>query len=146
MKYTPGPESNTGLPFLGDFATREHILPGGARLAATTVALEPGSIVSRMDRSGPFSRQDPAVAANAGAEVRLIVNTAVISTDAQDIEIIRPGTLIRRNYLPQWATLHQTNKDRLEAIYEMTQGATTGAEIPAPGTGYEGDGPGGSAI
>ena len=61
-------------------------------------------------------------AADADDEVRIILFDVPDVTADPQAEIARPGTLVKENFLPQWATLSAALKAKIRAIYDTTIG------------------------
>lgn len=114
----------------GDYLGRESLIPGGARLDAAAFAADAegrkgvpsgtaiGRTLAERDAGAGFG---PAAATD--DEIYL---TAFDVTDAArnpDVELYRPGRVVKENYLPGWADLAAELKTAIRERYTCTLGA-----------------------
>lgn len=59
-----------------------------------------------------------------------VVDRDMLGIPNDDVDLVRPGTLVKVNFLPSWANLSATIKNKIRATYEVTVGAP-GDEVPA---------------
>lgn len=69
-------------------------------------------------------------AADADDVVRITAYDIQDADSNNDCDLLRPGTLIKVNFLPGWADLSAAIKNKIRATYEVTVGAP-GDEVPA---------------
>lgn len=69
-------------------------------------------------------------AADADDVVRITAFDVPDANTNDDVDLLRPGTLIKVNFLPGWAALSAALKNKIRATYEVTVGAP-GDEVPA---------------
>src|ERR1051325_2826306 len=69
-------------------------------------------------------------AADADDVVRIIAYDVIDADKNNDVDLVRPGTLIKVNFLPNWSTLSTTLKNKIRSTYEVTVGAP-GDEVAA---------------
>lgn len=69
-------------------------------------------------------------AADADDVVRILAYDVPDADSNNDCDLLRPGTLIKVNFLPGWASLSSALKAKIRATYEVTVGAP-GDEVPA---------------
>lgn len=113
----------------GDFFNREHLLPGGAQLDAAQFTADANG--RKFVPSGtPVGRTVAERAAGAGfgpAEATdddfyLTAFDVVDAAFSRDVELYRPGGIVKENFLPVFATLSQALKDKIRSLYQTTLG------------------------
>ncbi|HEX8177863.1 MAG TPA: hypothetical protein VF543_22430 [Pyrinomonadaceae bacterium] len=62
--------------------------------------------------------------------VRVVAYDIPDADKNNDCELLRPGTLLKVNFMPSWASLSVAVKNKIRAQYEITVGAP-GDEVPA---------------
>lgn len=130
MRITYDEPQTSALPFLNDEVWRETILPGGVQLDATAFpdGAVAGTLVGRTFAEGDAGTAF-GVAADTDEQVYILARdtpkgeTGVTKLDA---DVVRHGSLIRYNYLPNWATVSSALKTKLADDYELTQGTELG--------------------
>jgi hypothetical protein len=117
-------------PWTIDFLGREHLIPGGAKMdpaaiAANAAGKKPlpsgtavGRTIAERDASTPFGLADAA-----DDEVYLTAFDVDDLLDINDIELVRPNTTIKENFLPDFAGLAAGVQTKLRAAYICTRGA-----------------------
>jgi hypothetical protein len=63
-------------------------------------------------------------AADADDIVRFVVFDITDADTNNDVDLLRPGSLVYVNFVPNWAGLSTTLKNKVRATYELTTGAT----------------------
>lgn len=61
-------------------------------------------------------------AADADDEVFILVHDATDLSKSVEAELYRPGSLVKENFLPQWATMSAALKAKIRALYVTTVG------------------------
>lgn len=115
--------------FMGDFESREHILPGGAQLAAagswsglTANIVPAGTVVGRTDAESAAGA-DFGPAADADNEFYIVADeTDVTAGRDRGTNLVRHGSVIKFNFLPGWAGLSATVKAAVRANYALILG------------------------
>ncbi len=119
-------------PWAGDFGSRDHLLPGPFKVnsadagfvadAAGRKVIPSGTILGRTlaerDAStgfGPYAALDDEVYIN------YFEVTDALALD--DVEMYRPGSQVKENFLPGWAGLAAGTKTKIRAVYICTLGA-----------------------
>lgn len=69
-------------------------------------------------------------AADTDEVVRIVVYDIPDADTNNDCELLRPGTLLKVNFMPSWAGLSAAVKAKVRAAYEVTVGGP-GDEVPA---------------
>jgi hypothetical protein len=128
---TYGANTRTTPRFVQDDLNREHVLPGGSKVDAAAIAADSfgkksipaGTLLGRTyaERAAntPFG-----LAADADDEVFLVAYDVLDAADINDVDLLRPGTLILENFLPaSFAALSATLKGKVRALYQTTLGA-----------------------
>lgn len=113
----------------GDWLDRNSLIPGGAKVLAAAITADAngkkpvpnGTLLGRT-----FAERD------AGTAFGLAVDTddeffivAFDVTDAlnnNDVELYRPGMLVKENFLPGWPGLSSALKAKVRAVYRTTKG------------------------
>lgn len=130
---TTGP--TLGAPeWAGDFLNREHLIPGGAKVnsadagfVADSEGRKPipagtvlGRTIAERDAStgyGPCADTDPA------GEVYIVAFDVTDALDIDDVELYRPNSIVKENFLPGWAGLSAAVKALVRARYLCVRGA-----------------------
>lgn len=95
-------------------------IPRGTLLGLTNGELEGASVVTDGIPAGALWGK----ATDGDDIVRLSVYDIIDADENNDVDLVRPGTLIYVNHLPGWSTLSGTLKNKIRATYEVTVGAT----------------------
>lgn len=122
-------QSAGGAAWIGDYLSREHLIPGGARLDAaqfTANAAGQKYVSSGVPVGRTYAERDtntnfgPALLSD--DEIFLVVYDCTDALVNPDIELYRRGSLVKENYLPDIGTMVSGLKDKLRIIYQMTRG------------------------
>jgi hypothetical protein len=116
--------------WVGDFENREHVLPGGAQLAAagswsglTNSIVPHGTIVGRTTAEREAGA-DFGPAGDADDEVFLVLDdTDVSATSDRGTNLYRHNSLVKFDRLPSWEGASAAVKDKLRAAYTLIQSA-----------------------
>jgi hypothetical protein len=124
-----------GAPeWAGDFLNREHLIPGGAKVNAADAGfvadsagrkpIPAGTVIARTiaerDAStgfGPAADTDPA------SETYIVAFDVTDANDINDVELYRPNSIVKENFLPGWGALSAAVKALVRARYLCTRGA-----------------------
>ncbi|MBX6772689.1 MAG: hypothetical protein IRY83_13245 [Chloroflexi bacterium] len=123
------PNQLTAPAWAGDFLNREHLVPGGARVDASQFApdaagrrfIPAGTAVGRT-----FAERDagagfgPATATD--DEIYLTAFDVTDATLNADVELYRHGSIVKENFLPNFAGLDAGVIAKLRALYTTTKG------------------------
>ena len=99
---------------------RKKRIISGTLVGLTNAELEGASVVTAGVPAGV--KWGPA--ADADDVVRLTVWDVIDANEKNDVDLLRPGTLIYVNHIPNWSTLSAALKNKIRATYELTTGAT----------------------
>lgn len=124
------PQSNFSLPaFAAEELTPDRLMPGGARLIAAQFLtgnqkeVDAGTLVGRTfaerDARTAFGAADVA----ADEEIFLTAFTVVDATIKPDVTLLRHGTLIYEDLLPNWATLTVAQRTAIRSRYRCIRSA-----------------------
>jgi hypothetical protein len=109
---TTGPSTNVPT-FLGDFRSRDHLIPAPAKLDAAQFAansagkkhVPAGTAIGRtIAERNAAAGYGPAVDTDAPGEIYLTAFDVDDAADINDVELLRPGCTIYENRLPAAAT------------------------------------------
>lgn len=118
----------TAPVWAGDYFARDHMLPGGARLdaaafpAATPLTVVSGTALGRtLAERAADAGFGPAAAGD--DEVFLVCFDVFDANRNPDVELYRPGSIVKENFLPGWDDLAAEVKTLVRAAYLCTVGA-----------------------
>lgn len=118
-----------GAPWAGDWLDDESIMPGGAKIDAAQYAanasgykvIPSGTVIGRTfaERAAgtPFG-----IAADADDEVFIVAFDVTDALKKNDVELYRPGFVVKENFLPDFGTLSAAVKAKIRATYVSTIG------------------------
>jgi hypothetical protein len=119
----------TSAAWAGDFMSREHLLPGGAKVdpagftadAAGIKNIPNGTLVGRT-----YAERDAGTAfgpaADADDEVLIVAFDVTDAAKNSDVELYRFGSIVKENFLPQWGSMSTALKAKIRAVYQTTKG------------------------
>lgn len=125
-----GPDTTSPV-WMGDFGSRDHILPAGGRIDAAAIVADSsgrkfvpsGTLVGRTLAERDTVPPTPYGLWAAGdEEVYLIVHDVHDAAVVDEIELYRHGSLVKENYLPGWAGLSAPTKAAIRANYTCIVG------------------------
>jgi len=126
---TSGPTLQAPV-WAADFGSRDHLVPGGAKILASAFSLDANGrrfIASGTAVGRTIAERDASTAfgplAVGDAEVFLVYHDVANADDINDIELYRPGSVVKENFLPGFAGLIQGVKDLIRATYLCTRGS-----------------------
>lgn len=113
----------------GDFSNREHLVPGGAQLAAagswsglTDNIVPAGTLVGRTNAE-KLAGADFGPAADADDEVFIVFDETDVSAGKdRGTNLYRHGSQVKYNFLPSWAGASDALKTKLHASYQIVAG------------------------
>lgn len=113
----------------GDWMNREHVLPGGAKVDPAAITangagfkfIASGTVLGRT-----FAERETntafGLAADADDEVFILAYDVPDAAKNNDIDLYRPGGVVKENFLPDYGTLTTAIKAKLRALYQITKG------------------------
>ncbi|MBW4648920.1 MAG: hypothetical protein KME06_09480 [Kastovskya adunca ATA6-11-RM4] len=113
----------------GDFLDRHSLIPGGARINPADFAadvegrkpIKSGTLLGRT-----FAERTAGtgfgVAAATDEEIYLLAFDVTDAVFCADCELYRHNSLVKENFLPDWATMATALKDKIRALYQTTTG------------------------
>lgn len=119
----------TSPAWAGDYLNREHLLPGGAKVAAADFdadddgrkPIRSGTLLGRT-----IAERDAGTALGAAAdadeEFYLLAFDVTDALQNNDVELYRHGSLVKENFLPAFSGLSDALKSAIRDNYECTKG------------------------
>jgi len=126
-----GAEMTSAPVWAGDFFDREHVLPGGARLDAAAFAADgtgrklvvSGTLVGRTyTERAAGAAFGPA--ADTDNEVFVVVFDVDDAARNPDVDLYRPGSVLREDRLPGFGGLSAALQGKVRSAYVTIIGAT----------------------
>ncbi len=128
-KITAASSSLTSPVWAGDFFDRAHMVVGGSQVVAADFTADAqgrkpipsGTVVGRT-----YAERDAGTgfgpAADSDDEILIVAFDVTNAIDLTDVELYRPGSMVKENLLPDWDILSAAVKASLRAKYQTIKG------------------------
>lgn len=128
-KMTAVTTSESSPVWAGDYLSREHVLPGGSNVVAADwtadsdgrKVIPSGTVLGRT-----YAEREAGTgfgpAADTDDEILIAAYDVTNAVDLTDVELYRPGSVVKENFLPDWDTLSAAVKASIRANYQTIKG------------------------
>lgn len=114
----------------GDYLNREHLVPGGAHLDAaafTADAQGRKNVVAGTAIGRTYAERDAGTgfgpASDLDDEIYLVALDVTDAAVNPAVELYRHGSIVKENFLPNWAGLSAAVQAAIRDAYDTTRGA-----------------------
>jgi hypothetical protein len=113
----------------GDYLNREHVVPGGAKVDAAAFTadasgkkfIQSGTVIGRTYAERLAGTAfGPALATD--DEVLIVAHDVRDASGNTDVDIYRPGGVVKENFLPNFGTLAAGVLSKIRSLYQTTIG------------------------